>query len=67
MIPKVGDRVIVTSIMPNDPNPIEVGAEGTVRRIGPKLPYGPRQIDVAWDCGRTLFLLETDPFMVVKR
>jgi hypothetical protein len=54
----------MTGVMPNDPCPIEVGTEGTVVDIGARL-QGRTQIDVRWDNGRTLFLLDTDPFVVV--
>ena len=63
MIPKKGDRVRVTGLMPDDPSPMEVGAEGTVVDVNPG--FGVAQIDVEWDNGRTLFLLATDPFIVL--
>ena len=61
MMPRVGDRVRITGIM-RDPDPIPVGAEGTVDYIhnGP-IP----QIGVDWDNGRALLLLPHDPFTVV--
>jgi hypothetical protein len=55
----------MTGLMPDDPCPIEVGTEGTVVGIGAKL-QGRTQIDVEWDNGRTLFLLDSDPFTVAK-
>lgn len=65
MMPKVGDRVRMTGVMPNDPAPMEVGAEGTVTVVwetgGDTLPA---QIGVDWDNGRSLMLLPTDPFEV---
>lgn len=69
MIPNPGDRVRVTGIMPNDPAPMEVGAEGTVEDIGSSdLVFGHEavQIFVKWDNGRGLILLSTDPFEVVE-
>lgn len=57
---KPGDRVRVTDLMPDDPDPIPVGTEGTVRHV-----WGSDQIDVEWDNGRTLMLLGTDPFEVI--
>lgn len=60
---KVGDRVRITGRM-DDPSPLKVGAEGTVRAL-----MGTRlfpQIDVDWDDDRTLFLLPADPFEVVS-
>lgn len=61
---KIGDRVRVTGPM-NDPNPIAVGVEGTVRYVGGWDNEITRQIGVDWDDGSTLFLLEHDPFTVV--
>jgi hypothetical protein len=66
-----GDRVRMTGIMRDDPAPMEVGAEGTVREIwgnqerwdGSQLI----QIDVEWDNGRSLMLLPNDPFTVIRR
>lgn len=70
MIPAVRDRVRITGVMPNDPSPMEVGAEGTVTEVGEPLPSawgGSRQIFVDWDNGSTLILLDTDPFVVVEK
>ena len=64
MIPNPGDRVRMTGTMPNDPCPVEIGAMGTVVAVGPKI-QGVHQIDVTWDNGRKLYLLDTDPFVVV--
>jgi hypothetical protein len=58
--PKEGDRVRVTGVMKDDPNPMEVGAEGTVTFVN---EY---QIAVAWDNGRSLMLLPEDPFIVLR-
>ena len=62
---KPGDRVRMTGRMPQDPDPIPVGQEGTVQELvgTPRYP----QIDVKWDSGRTLYLLPSDPFRVVER
>jgi hypothetical protein len=65
MIPTVGSRVRMTGRMPDDPCPMEIGAEGTVVGIGAQI-QGRTQIDVAWDNSRTLFLLDTDPFEVLR-
>lgn len=65
---RVGDRVRMVGMMPNDPCPMDVGAEGTVTLIGDVLPSawgGSRQIFVDWDNGRSLILLDTDPFIVI--
>jgi hypothetical protein len=51
----VGARVRLLS-MPNDPNPIEPGSEGTINYVG-KFPGEGQQIGVDWDSGRTLMLI----------
>jgi hypothetical protein len=63
---KVGDRVEITGIMPNDPDPLPVGLRGTVEEIPPMMG----QIWVDWDADsegrkRSLILLVGDPFRVV--
>lgn len=67
MWPKKGDRVEMTGIMPNDPDPIPVGMRGTVEEVVPAVG----QIWVDWDADsegrkRSLILLPTDPFRVVQ-
>lgn len=63
-VPAVGDRVRMIGVM-DDPDPMPVGAEGTVREV---LGAGTFvQIDVAWENGRSLYLLPTDPFIVTRR
>lgn len=62
-LPEVGDRVVMTGSMPNDPDPLDVGAAGTVTGVGADTGSG-RQIMVDWDNGRTLILLSTDPFTI---
>lgn len=57
-LPQPGDRVRVTGVLPEDPDPIPVGEEGTVTSVRADVD----QIDVDWDCGRSLILLTTDPF-----
>lgn len=64
MIPAVGDRIRMVGVMPDDPAPIEVGTEGEVTGIGGSIG-GRVQIFVDWDNGRSLILLDTDPFRVV--
>lgn len=66
MIPEVGDRVKMTGVMPNDPAPLPVGLEGTVRGVHPSVG----QIYVDWDADpeghrRSLILLTTDPFRII--
>ena len=63
-IPQVGDRVRVTGIM-NDPDPLTVGEEGTVNWMGAWTSELTKQIGVKWDSGRTLGLLENDPFEIL--
>lgn len=62
MIPEVGDRVRVTGVLPKDPDPIPVGEEGVVTKVR-NSSLG-AQIEVDWDSGRKLMLLDTDPFIV---
>jgi Domain of unknown function (DUF4314) len=62
-----GDRVRIVGIMPNDPDPIPVGMEGTVEEVVPEVG----QIWVDWDEDtegrkRSLILLMNDPFEVVR-
>lgn len=64
MIPQVGDRVRMVGIMPGDPDPMEVGAEGTVRNVFNSGTF--KQIDVDWDNGRSLMLLAHDPYIVIR-
>jgi len=61
---KVGDRIRLIE-MPKDPDPIPAGSEGLVVGItGGDYP----QIEVWWDCGRTLFLLpDVDRFEILWR
>lgn len=62
--PSMGDRVRVTGLLPGDPDPLEIGLEGTVDWLTPENAYF-QQIGVAWDNGRTLNLLPNDPFVVL--
>lgn len=61
-LPQVGDRVRVTGVMANDPDPIPVGTEGTVTGVSEFAG----QIFVAWDNGRRLILLAEDPWVVIS-
>ncbi|MGV3483348.1 MAG: DUF4314 domain-containing protein [Planctomycetaceae bacterium] len=51
---KVGDRVRLVS-MGDDPDPIPAGEIGTVVGVYPQDDW--QQIDVDWDCGRSLMLV----------
>lgn len=67
MIPRKGDRIRLLA-MHDDPDPIQVGQVGTV--VGVSRHGGGdgawRQIDVAWDNGRTLMLVSPpDEFDIV--
>lgn len=61
---KAGDRVRITGVQPEDPNPMPIGAEGTV--IEAHEDTGQTLVD--WDpkVGRSLILLTTDPFKVIS-
>ena len=63
-IPKVGDRVRVTGAM-NDPDPVAVGEVGTVDWVGSWSSPLTRQVGVKWDNGRTLGLIDGDPFAIL--
>jgi hypothetical protein len=63
-IPQVGDRVRVTGVI-NDPDPVAVGVEGTVTWVGSWTSELTRQIGVKWDNGRTLGLIDGDPFKIL--
>ena len=64
-VAKKGDRVRMTGIMPNDPDPIPVGDEGEI--IDLVGTYQNPQIRVRWDSGRSLMLLPNDPFEIIGR
>jgi hypothetical protein len=58
LIPQAGQRIRLLA-MTDDPDPIPVGAQGTVLGVS-LVGHGPdawHQIDVAWDNGRTLMLV----------
>ncbi|MCX4094525.1 DUF4314 domain-containing protein [Nocardia sp. alder85J] len=63
-LPKAGDRVRMTGVMPGDPDPLDIGETGTVTGIN-ELAYERTQIFVNWDSGRGLILLEDDPFEIL--
>ena len=50
-----GSRVRLIN-MPDDPDPIEPGSEGTINYVGRVSGFG-QQIGVKWDSGRTLMLI----------
>lgn len=53
--PKIGDRIELVN-MPDDPDPIPSGTQGTVNYVG-KFPGEGQQIGVKWDNGRTLMVI----------
>ena len=64
-LPAPGDRVRMVGLMPDDPDPIPVGTEGTVTHASPGSYGFAGQIMVAWDIPRSLILLDTDPYVVL--
>jgi|VirMetMinimDraft_7_1064189.scaffolds.fasta_scaffold21984_2 hypothetical protein len=59
---KKGDRIRCIE-MPDDPSPIESGAEGTVRHVDDA-----DQIHVNWDDGRTLALIPgIDKYEIIEQ
>lgn len=58
-----GDTVVMTGVQPDDPDPIPVGTKGTGRFVSDLGDWG--QIDVEWENGRSLMLLDTDPYRVL--
>lgn len=55
---KTGDRIEMVN-MPEDPNPIPRGTQGTVTHVNPVNLGGDRftQVSVNWDNGRTLMVV----------
>jgi hypothetical protein len=62
---RVGDRVRITGILPDDPAPLEIGDEGTVDWVNEWTDPITRQFGVRWDSGRRLGLVDGDPYVVV--
>lgn len=68
---EVGDRVEITGVMPDDPDPLPIGTTGTVVRV----LDSSRQADVNWDAvspttglpRNLLLLLDVDPYRVIAR
>ena len=59
---KKGDRIRLVS-MPQDPDPIPVGSLGTVVTVYDHRDW--KQIDVAWDNGRSLMLTMPDDCVAI--
>lgn len=55
-LPRAGSRVRLLR-MPDDPDPVPVGTEGTVTWVNETPDPAFNQIGVAWDNGSTLMLL----------
>lgn len=64
--PRVGDRIRITGPIPEEPNPVPVGTEGTVTWVGQWTRELTRQIGVDWDNGSKLLLLGSDPYEVLR-
>lgn len=62
-LPVPGDRVRLTGVMPEDPDPLPIGTTGSVTAINPDT----HQIIVTWDFPRSLILLTTDPFEIIDK
>jgi hypothetical protein len=63
---KVGDRIELVK-MPNDPDPIPVGTQGTVTKIQDGLYPGATEIYVKWDIARSLHLIvPPDEYRVIE-
>lgn len=68
MTVKPGDRVQITGLMPDDPDPIPIGSTGTVVRVN-----SAGQADVDWDVAnpktgvkrQLMLLLDVDPYQVI--
>ena len=68
--PLVGKR-IKSGYMPDDPDPLPFGTQGTVISVSEPLSLGSfrtyRQIDVNWDNGRTIMLVvPPDSYFLVE-
>lgn len=61
---KAGDRIELIS-MPEDPDPIEPGTQGTITWVGPPV-WGEPQYAVKWDNGRNLGLAPVDSVKVLR-
>ena len=62
-----GDRIRLIK-MSNDPNPIEPGTTGTVRKIDTVYMFGEDHLIVDWDNGRGLHLIVgVDEFEVIEK
>ena len=62
-----GDRIRLIN-MPNDPNPIESDATGTVKEVNSVQMFGEDHLIVDWDNGRSLGLLVgEDEFEVIEK
>ena len=57
-IPEKGDRIRLTGMMRDDPDPVPAGTEGTVTFASwVNLNHGYMQVGVNWDNGRSLGLV----------
>ena len=58
---RLGDRVRITGTTPDDPDPLPIGAEGTVDWLGQWTTELSEQTEARWDNERRLMLLPTHP------
>ena len=66
LVPQVGDRVRLVR-MGADPDPIPVGALGTVTDVDHQVAFRSTQVSVDWDSGRTLMLVLPEDAVEVVR
>lgn len=64
--PSVGDRVQIVGMM-QDPNPLPVGLQGTVNWVNAWTSELTRQFGVRWDNGRSLGLIDIDPYTIITK
>ena len=70
-LPRIGDRIELVA-MPDDPDPIFVGEQGTVDDVQDLSDFSKEkecyQISVKWDSGRTLSLMAPpDQFRILTQ
>lgn len=65
---EAGDRIVVIGVMADEPDPMEVGARGTVTKVNVS-PYRGcgGQLWVDWDNGRTLNILIPEDLAIIRK
>jgi hypothetical protein len=66
LVPAVGERIRVTALVAGDPNPMAVGSTGTVTRVNEDRENDFVQVQVDWDSGRSLALVDDDLRCIVR-